>query len=432
MRSSDPYIVLTLEGAAKIAESKLSLGSLNIRHVPSEELYVVTTVETDRDIRLQVEIPRNYTALQWGDPLYSAQWMRPTTDHINLNHLMLLRRPSASIPFDDFRKMLPGVSDPGGKLGLLITHDPQIPAEATEAGAAEFAGWLVHRTGVRAIAIEVEPTVVGLAQLAGRWPIEQLAANSVMVVGCGSIGSAAAEALAGYGVGRVELVDPDRFLWHNMLRHTLGAESVGRYKVTAMKDHLAQHWPQQTVVPHRRDVVADAHYIRPIVDRVDLVLCAADGIAPRRVVSHLSRRARKAAILACVLDDGSIGEVIRLRPTPRFGCLLCLRQQLADQGAMDAEANQELDYGTGRVHQPMTAVSPDLRYVGTFAAKVAIATLLESLHGDHTQQVPGEHAIIGLRPPGDLAAPFDLSQAGDVRWSSIPRPRASCPTCSPG
>ena len=63
---------------------------------------------------------------------------------------------------------------------------------------------------------------------------------------------------------------------------------------------------------------------------------------------------------------------------------------------MDAEADQELDYGTGRVHQPMTAVPPDLRYVGTFAAKVAIATLLESLHGDHTQQVPGEHAIIGL------------------------------------
>ena len=84
------------------------------------------------------------------------------------------------------------------------------------------------------------------------------------------------------------------------------------------------------------------------------------------------------------------------------------------------------------VHQPMTAVPPDLRYIGTFAAKVAVATLLESHHGDHTQQVPGEHAIIGLRPAGDLAVPFDLSQAGDVRWSSIPRPRTSCPTCSPG
>ena len=31
-----------------------------------------------------------------------------------------------------------------------------------------------------------------------------------------------------------------------------------------------------------------------------------------------------------------------------------------------------------------------------------------------------------------MYGPFDLSQAGDVRWSSIPRPRASCPTCSPG
>ncbi|MBX4378749.1 ThiF family adenylyltransferase, partial [Mycobacterium tuberculosis] len=77
------------------------------------------------------------------------------------------------------------------------------------------------------------------------WPLERLRANSVMLVGCGSLGSTAAEALAGYGVGRVELVDPDRFLWHNMLRHTLGPESVGRYKVSALKSHLNAGWPSQ-------------------------------------------------------------------------------------------------------------------------------------------------------------------------------------------
>ena len=432
MSPRNPYIVMPRDAVTKIASSNLSGGALVLRRVPADDMYVVQAVETGKDIRLPADVPREYAALRSGDPHHAAQWIRVAPNDAHLHHLFLSRRPDISIGFKDFRELVPGVADPGNNLGVVVTHDPELPPDLVEAGASEVAGWAVRRDGVEPLAIEIEPEVVGLAQLAGKWPIEQLAANSIMVVGCGSIGSAAAEALAGYGVGRVELVDPDRFLWHNMLRHTLGAESVGRYKVTAMKDHLAQHWPQQTVVAHRRDLVAEAHYIRPIVDRVDLVLCAADGIAPRRVVSHLSRRAQKAAILACVLDNGSIGEVIRLRPTPRFGCLLCLRQQLADQGAMDAEADQELDYGTGRVHQPMTAVPPDLRYVGTFAAKVAIATLLESLHGDHTQQVPGEHAIIGLRPTGDLAAPFDLSQAGDVRWSSIPRPRASCPTCSPG
>lgn len=97
---------------------------------------------------------------------------------------------------------------------------------------------------------------------------------------------------------------------------------------------------------------------------------------------------------------------------------------------MDAEADQELDYGTGRVHQPMTAVPPDLRYIGTLAAKTAVATVLESLHGDHTQRLPGEQAILGLRPTGDLAPPFDVRESGGITWRTIPSPRPNCPTCS--
>lgn len=431
MSPRNPYVVMARDAIAKIAGSDLSGGSLVLRYSPADDMYVVETVEISGNTRVQASVPREYTALRAGDSHYAAQWIRVATNDAHLHHLALSRRPDAAMRLSDFRKIVSGVADPGNNLGVVVTHDPKLPPELVEAGVSEFVGWAVRRSGVEPLAIGIEPEVVGLAQLTGQWPIEHLAAKSVMVVGCGSIGSAAAEALAGFGVGRVELVDPDRFLWHNMLRHTLGPESVGRFKVAAMKYRLNQRWPRQTIVAHRLDVVSDAHHIRPIIAHVDLVLCAADGIAPRRVVSHLARRAKKPAILACVLDNGSIGEIIRLRPTPRFGCLLCLRHHLAEQGAMDAEADQELDYGTGRIHKPMTAVPPDLRYVGTLAAKVAVATVLESLHGDHTQQVPGEHAIIGLRPTGDLAAPFDVSQAGDIRWSSIPKPRASCPTCSP-
>lgn len=430
MSRSDPYIVLTRDGGDKIATSALSGGALVLRRAPADDMYVVTVVETAKNFRLPVDIDRKYTALQRGDPLHAAKWIRQTDNDMSVRHLLLSNRPNACIDFATFREMQRGVSDPGKNLGIVITHDPNLPTELIDIGASEFSGWLVHREGVRPIGIEVEPETIGLAQLTGRWPIEQLATNSVMVVGCGSIGSAAVEALAGYGVGRVELVDPDRFLWHNVLRHTLGSESVGRYKVEALKEYLAKRWPDQDVVAHRSDFVADAHYMRAITRDVDLVLCAADGIAPRRVVSHLARRANKPAILACVLDHGAIGEIIRLRPSPRFGCLLCLRRHLSDQNAIDAEADQELDYGTGHVHQPMTAVPPDLRYVGTMAGKMAVATLLESLHGDHTQRLPGEHAIIGLQPAANLTAPFDIRENGEVRWSSIPRPRVACPTCS--
>jgi hypothetical protein len=401
-----------------------------MRYVPSEDMFVVSALTSSTgDITLPVAIPSEYRTLRWDGDLMSGRWYRKPHDEINVVHRYLISRPSGILSFEGFRNMVPGVIDPGRNSGLVITHDPERSAEALQAGVHEFAGWIVERSGVRPIGIEVEPEVVGLLQLAGRWPIEHLAGNSVLVVGCGSIGSAVAESLAGYGVGRVLLADPDRFLWHNMLRHTLGPESVGRRKVDALKEHLNVRWPRQDVEALPIDVVSETHLLRPLIDEVDLVICAADGIAPRRVVSHLARHAGKPAIMTCVLDNGAIGELLRLRPTPRFGCLLCLRAHLDEAGAMDAEADQELDYGTGRVHQPMTAVPPDLHLMGTMAAKMGVATLLESLHGDHTQALPGEHAVIGLRPSGDLAAPFDAKVAAGICWSTIPGPRDECPTC---
>lgn len=431
MRLSEPCVVLTRDGASKIAGAPIRQGHLRLRHTPAETNYVIDVVEVAENVRHQVDIPPQYVALRSGDEHLAGQWMRSPQEGLNIWHLWVLRRPGAVISYEAFREKVPGVDDPGNKTGFLITYEPGLATDMLEAGATTFAGWLVARDGVRPIHIDREPEVIGIDQLKDRWPIELLAGNSVMLVGCGSIGAAAAEALAGYGVGALHLVDPDRLLWHNMLRHTLGPESVGMHKVDALQARHARLWPSQLVVTHPIDVVSDADFIRPIIGSVDLVLCAADGIAPRRVVSHLARRAGKPAVLGCVLDQGSVGEILRLRPTPRFGCLLCMRQSLVEAGAMDAEADQELAYGTGQSHRPMTAVPPDLQVVGTLAAKVAVATILESLHGDHTQQLPGEHAIVGLRPAGDLSAPFDVRFAGEVRWLQIPPPRSACPTCGP-
>ena len=392
-------------------------------------MYVVVAVDATQGVRSQVKIPGEYEALRWGDQNHHGQWMRAYAADLSAMHLTMLRRPGTAIPFDRFRELVPGVDDPGVKLGLLICYDPDLPDEIRTEGGREYAGWLIERSGVRPVGLEVEPSSFGLAQLNGKWPIDELADSSVMVVGVGSIGGATAESLAGYGIGRIELVDHDRFLWHNIVRHVLGKESVGRYKVDGMRSSLRSRWPHLDVRARRFDVVEDAHILRSLVGAVDLIVCAADGIAPRRVVSHLARRAGIPAVLACVLDRGAVGEILRLRPTPRFGCLLCQRAHLAEQGAMDAEADQELSYGTGQVHQPMSAVGPDLHLVGQFAAKSAVSTILESLHGDHTQRLPDERGLIGLRPARDLAPPYDLAHPCEIRWGSIPSPRPGCYTC---
>ncbi len=245
----------------------------------------------------------------------------------------------------------------------------------------------------------------------------------------GSIGGAATTALAGYGVGRLRLVDPDRFLWHNQVRHVLPGRYVGRYKVDGLREHLAEQRPDTTVEALRLNVVENADHIRPLLRDTDIVLCAADGVGARRTVSHLARRAHRDAVLACVLEDGGIGEIMRLRPWPDHGCLPCRRRALTEAGAIDPEPGLEAAYGIGTLHRPMTAVGADLHAVGDLAAKMTVASALER-HGHTDQRLPGENLLVALRAQPGWAAPFNLHRTGDIRWTAAEPPRPDCPTCT--
>lgn len=103
---------------------------------------------------------------------------------------------------------------------------------------------------------------------------------------------------------------------------------------------------------------------------------------------------------------------------------------MAGAGSIDPEADQELPYGTGLAHKPMTAIPTDLHLVGNLAAKVAAATLLEGKHGKPFG-LPGEHAVIGLRAGQGLASPFDVAAVGEVTWHPVAAPRPNCVTCTP-
>lgn len=303
---------------------------------------------------------------------------------------------------------------------ILVTYCPD--------GTPARASWLL--TGDQAVPVDLDvlrpSTADPLPLLEPGWPLRDLS-GEIVVVGVGSIGSATALALAMYGVKRITLVDDDRLFWHNLVRHQTTRHAVGQYKVDAISQAIKQRWPATEVEPLRLNVISDANLMRPLFRRCALILCAADGVAPRRVVSHLARQANKTAILACVLMDGAFGEIIRLRPWPGWGCLLCQRAYLVSTGAMDPEPTLDSGYGTGTAHRPMTAVGSDLALVGQHAAKVAVATLLEYA-GHYDQCIEQDWAVIGLR--GDLRAPdpFRLTP-GDVHWLPHAPSLPGCPTC---
>jgi hypothetical protein len=64
--------------------------------------------------------------------------------------------------------------------------------------------------------------------------------KSVLIAGCGSVGSLVALELARSGVGKFLLVDSDILSYHNLCRHQCGIADVGKYKVDAVEERILQ------------------------------------------------------------------------------------------------------------------------------------------------------------------------------------------------
>jgi hypothetical protein len=421
-------IVLVPREAAALIRDSGAWGHVTIKVSDAENAGYVRAVSVKREMRLPVTLAPKTHFLNSGEDRPAGFWYR-VGPQLHVLWADLQRRQSA-LRVEAFASFVPSGFKVTGDSApyIAITYAPEVESTFPGAGVANLLAWHVSADGVEPVDVECEPEIIGNAQLAAQWPVDLLSTATVMVIGVGSIGGAAVHALAGYGIGRLLLVDPDRLRWHNLVRHVCGPAHIGRMKVSALRDDLRLLRPDTNVEAYPLDVVADADQIRPLLNHTDLVVCAADGVASRRVVSHLARRAGRDAVLACVLEDGGLGEVLRLRPWKDRGCLVCQRQTLAAAGAIDPEPNLDAGYGTGTRHRPMTAVGGDLHIVGQLAAKISVATVLE--RGGHPdQRLPGEHCLLALRPHPGWPPPFDLSRAGEIRWLAASAPLPGCPTC---
>ncbi len=424
-----PAAVLPRLYADRIAASGKNSGSLDIKWDEVEELAVVDGFRAGREgTRVQglSEVPARHYLSHASTIPETGLWFRVDPE-LHLFGVEAARRVAA-MRLDAFRGHVVNgdwINPAHGAYTLAITV-----ATLPEIEQPHFAAWRLEPDGNSAEMIPVEVAEEKfdlLAPLHGAWPVEELAAKTIALIGAGSIGSAAAEGLAAYGIRQVKLVDPDRLQSHNFARHRVHPKHLGRHKVIALSELLRERDPEIEVEALTLDVIYDADFVRPMLREVDAVIVSSDGVDSRRAANHLIRRAGKAGIFACVLADGAFGEVLRTRP-PRTGCLLCARAELVEGGSMNPESGLDRGYGEGTRHLPMTAVGGDLGLVGQLAAKATISTMLEDL-GRRDQRLPGDHAIIGLQPKPGMAPPFDIEFASELRWRCLPAPRDDCPTC---
>jgi molybdopterin/thiamine biosynthesis adenylyltransferase len=426
---SEPFVLLPALYAERIDASGKNSGTLDLKFDAAEQVAVVDGFRGGRDGGRRQGLsdvpPKHYLAFATTQPGMGL-WFRVKPE-LHLLGVEATRRDSG-IGISTFRQHVVGGDwiQPGlhAYTLALTVSEPSNPGEP------RFAAWRLQPDKDMAIRVQtevVEERIDLLEPLRDSWHVDELAHKTVALIGAGSIGSAAAEALASYGIRQLALVDPDRLRSHNFARHRVHAANLGRYKVSALAKLLQERDSCVQVEAMPIDVIYDADRVRPMLREVDAVLVSSDGVDSRRAANHLARRAAKPAVFACVLGDGAFGEIMRICP-PRTGCLLCARAELIASGGIDPEPALDLGYGTGSRHLPMTAVGGDLGLVAQLAAKIVVATLLDDL-GYRDQRLPGDHAIVGLQPKPGMAPPFDIERAGEVRWRPLPPPRDDCPTC---
>lgn len=255
---------------------------------------------------------------------------------------------------------------------------------------------------------------------------------TVVIAGCGSVGSRIAEHLAMLGVGKLRLVDHERLEPANVHRHVLGMDVIGANKAAALKTKLQLRFPHLAVVHCAKRVeeilIAETEFIT----ETDLAVFAlGDDTLGRRIDgllhSHGTRR-----IHAWVEPIGIGQHVLAMANPAAPGCFECIFER-TDEGALTnraafAEAGQDFQRslaGCAGKFTPFSSIDADR------AAIEAAELSGRILGGDAPENVLISR--LGRRDPF-LRAGFNLSPRASLFVEGEVRAdngfvRQDCPTC---
>ncbi|HKS10695.1 MAG TPA: ThiF family adenylyltransferase [Pyrinomonadaceae bacterium] len=153
----------------------------------------------------------------------------------------------------------------------------------------------------------------------------KLLAARVLIVGCGALGSAHAEALGRAGLGRIRIVDRDFVEPSNLQRQTMFTESDAEKrlpKAIAAANHLHEINADIEIEPH----VADVNYsnIEQLIEGCDVVIDGTDNFSTRYLINDACVKHETNWIYGAAV--GSYGVTMTIRPHETT-CLRCVFEE---------------------------------------------------------------------------------------------------------
>jgi integrative and conjugative element protein (TIGR02256 family) len=191
----------------------------------------------------------------------------------------------------------------GEKMGFLLRN---VSGEAKEVNFLPTVGAHVSMNGVRDVPVSMsfvhkEFDATGAARLSGEPHADE---RRMVMIGAGSAGSAISEILARQGLFKWTIVDDDTLLPHNVARHTLNNQFVGRSKAMGLSNRLMgvrDDVDVRAVVDNVLTPVDKAALDQQIGD-AELILDASASVPVSRWASDLPGTARR--LCAFFTPDG--------------------------------------------------------------------------------------------------------------------------------
>lgn len=186
-----------------------------------------------RDRKASVYYPKNFTETKYTGEVYG--YFQKETNYFNIlenvnstthNLIGIIYHNKNDIKIDDMLNLVYGYYEDNTL--IFIQDDKKINSKAYQLTANIFS----RNTGI----LETS----------------QMLDKSVIISGCGSVGSLVALELARSGVGSFLLIDNDIFEYHNICRHQCGVSDVGKYKVDALKQRILDINPNSKVLIQSR------------------------------------------------------------------------------------------------------------------------------------------------------------------------------------
>lgn len=225
---------------------------------------------------------------------------------------------------------------------------------------------------------------------------KRLAAARVVLVGCGALGSAQANALVRAGVGWLRMVDRDFVEESNLQRQMLFDEEDAREalpKAVAAERKLKEINSEVRVEGVVADLVPEN--AEELLSSTDLILDGTDNFETRYLVNDVAVKHSRPWVYGAVV--GSYGIVMPIVPgaTACFGCWLAERPA----GALEETCDT------------VGVINPAVEWV----AALQVSEVLKLLVGSWQLEEARLHT-------GDL-------WKNEFRSAGVPRPRVGCQTC---